>query len=133
MTLSLSSGNEIETEITYSAGQESGKILIIFKLDAISEELIQYRKIPFNIIWSHLSGLKVPNTSIVEGQDGNKYVIRKKNDKEEKVLVKVLKRNDKYSIINSYTTEELASLGIDIENYSKISQYDTILLYGKDI
>lgn len=132
VTINFSSGNDIETEINYVANQESGKVLIIFKLDIMPEELIQYRKISFNITWSHLSGLKVPNTSIVKAEDGLDYVIRKKNDKQEKVLVKVLKRNDKYSIINSYSTEELGALGIDVQNYSKISQYDTILLYAEE-
>lgn len=132
VTINFSSGNDIETEINYVAKQESGKILIIFKLDIMPEELIQYRKISFNITWSHLSGLKVPNTSIVKAEDGLDYVIRKKNDKQEKVLVKVLKRNDKYSIINSYSTEELGALGVDVQNYSKISQYDTILLYAEE-
>ena len=132
VTLNFSSGIEVNTKINYVAKQESGRILIIFKLDIMPEEFIQYRKISFNITWSHLSGLKVPNTSIIEDEDGIDYVIRKKNDKEEKVIVKILKRNDKYSIINSYSTEELAALGIDVQNYSKISQYDTILLYAKE-
>ena len=56
-------------------------------------------------------------------------MVRKKSGENQKIIVKVLKRNDKYSIISSYDTEELKSLGVDIQNYSKVSQYDTILLY----
>ena len=45
------------------------------------------------------------------------------------MLIKELKRNEKYSIISTYKNEELAKLGIDIATYSKISQYDNISLY----
>lgn len=55
--------------------------------------------------------------------------MRKKAGQEQKVIVKVLKKNDKYSIINQYKNEELQALGIDTKNYNKISQYDNILLY----
>ncbi len=93
------------------------------------EELIEYRKISFTITWWNASGLRVPNSSILEDENGLKYVVRKKTDQNEKVIVKVLKRNDKYSIITTYDTEELEALNIDIEKYTKIQQYDTILLY----
>ena len=129
VTLTLSSGNEISANIKYIAEQENDKVLIVFELNTLTDELIQYRKISFNITWWSYSGLKVPNTSIIEDEKGLKYVIRKKADLSEKVLVKVLKRNDKYSIISTYNTEELNQLGVDSQSYSKISRYDTILLY----
>ena len=93
------------------------------------EELIEYRKISFNITWWNVSGLRVPNSCILEDENGLKYVIRKKTEENQKVIVKVLKKNDKYSIITVYNTEELKALNIDIDNYNKIEQYDTILLY----
>ena len=129
VTLTVSSGNEISANIKYIAEQDNDKVLIVFELNTLTEELIQYRKISFNITWWSYSGLKVPNTSIIEDEKGLKYVIRKKADLSEKVLVKVLKKNDKYSIISTYNTEELNQLGVDSQSYSKISQYDTILLY----
>ena len=127
--VTLSSGNEISANIKYIAEQDNDKVLIVFELNTLTEELIQYRKISFNITWWSYSGLKVPNTSIIEDEKGLKYVIRKKADLSEKVLVKVLKKNDKYSIISTYNTEELNQLGVDSQSYSKISQYGTILLY----
>lgn len=129
VTLTLSSGNEISANIKYIAEQENDKVLIVFELNTLTDELIQYRKISFNITWWSYSGLKVPNTSIIEDEKGLKYVIRKKADLSEKVLVKVLKKNDKYSIISTYNTEELNQLEVDSQSYSKISRYDTILLY----
>ena len=122
VTLTLSSGNEVTANIKYIAEQDNDKVLIVFELNTLTEELIQYRKISFNITWWSYSGLKVPNTSIIEDEQGLKYVIRKKSNLSEKVLVKVLKKNDKYSIISSYDAEELKKLGLDSQNYSKISQ-----------
>lgn len=133
VTITLSSGNEITAEIAYIATQEDEKVLIVFDLKTLTEELIQYRKISFNITWWSYSGLKAPNTAILEDDKGLKYVVRKKSGENEKVIVKVLKRNEKYSIISTYDTEELNSLGVDIKDYSKISQYDTILLYPEEI
>lgn len=128
-TITLSSGNEINAEVKYVAKQEDNKILIVFDLKTLTDELTQYRKISFNITWWSYPGLKVPNTAILEDSNGLKYVIRKKAGLEQKVIVKVLKKNDKYSIIGTYDNSELESLGIDAKTYIKISQYDNILLY----
>lgn len=128
--ITLSSGNEVLAEINYISNQDDDKVLIVFLLNTVTDELIQYRKISFNITWWSKSGLKVPNTSIIEDGQGLKYVVKKWSDKTEKILVKVLKRNDKYSIISTYKPEELNAIGIgDEKDYKKISQYDTILLY----
>lgn len=129
VTITLSSGNEIDAEIKYISSQENDKILIVFDLKTLTDELIEYRKISFNITWWSYPGLKVPNTAILEDSNGIKYVIRKKSGLEQKVIVKVLKKNDKYSIIGTYDNTELEALGVDVKSYSKISQYDTILLY----
>lgn len=129
VTITLSSGNEITTEVKYVAKQENEKVLIVLDLKTLTEELIQYRKISFNITWWSYSGLKVPNSCILEDENGLKYVVRKKSGENQKVIVKVLKRNDKYSIIGTYSNEELKSLGVDIQKYNKISQHDNILLY----
>lgn len=129
VTITLSSGNEINAEVTYVAKQQSDKILIVFDLKTLTDELTRYRKISFNITWWSYSGLKVPNSAILEDEQGLKYVIRKKAGIEQKVIVKILKKNDKYSVVDSYDNSELETLGIDAKSYIKISQYDNILLY----
>lgn len=101
----------------------------MFDLKTLTDELTEYRKISFNITWWSYSGLKVPNSAILEDEQGIKYVTRKKSGLEQKVIVKILKKNEKYSIIGSYDNKELESLGIDVKNYNKISQFDNILLY----
>lgn len=103
--------------------------MIVFDLKTLTNELTEYRKISFNITWWSYSGLKVPNSSILEDDQGIKYVIRKKAGVEQKVIVKILKKNDKYSVVSAYDNSELEALGIDVKTYSKINQYDNILLY----
>ena len=46
-------------------------------------------------------------------------------------MVKIVRRNDKYSIVTSYTTDELKELGYsnsEINSYKKITIYDEILI-----
>lgn len=129
VTITLSSGNEINSEVKYVAKQDDDKVLIVFDLKTLTDELTQYRKISFNITWWSYSGLKVPNSAILEDEQGLKYVIRKKAGLEQKIIVKVLKKNDKYSVVGTYNNSELEALGIDAKGYIKISQYDNILLY----
>lgn len=128
--ITLSSGIEIDAKVEYVIPQnESDKILIIFKLNNLNEELIDYRKISFNITWWSKSGLKIPNDAIVEDDDGNTCVVKEKAGTYSKVFVKILKKNDKYSIVENYSSEDFERLGIDASTYSKISQYDMILMY----
>ena len=94
------------------------------------EELSNYRKISFDLIWWSYSGLKVPNQAIVE-QDGLNYVVRNRAGYLSKILVKVEKQNEKYSIVSSYTTDELRELGLtdsEIYNVKTLSVYDEIVL-----
>ena len=128
--ITLSSGIEIDAKVEYVIPQDgSDKILIVFCLNNLNDELIDYRKISFNITWWSKSGLKVPNDVILEDNDGNTFVIKEKAGTYSKVFVKILKKNDKYSIVENYSSEDFENLGIDASTYSKISQYDMILLY----
>ena len=85
--------------------KENNEIVIILKVQKQIEELINYRKITFDLIWWSASGLKVPNQAIVQENDLN-YVIRNRAGYLSKILVKVKKQGDKYSIVDSYTNEE---------------------------
>lgn len=94
----------------------------------MTEELISYRKISFNITWWSVSGIKVPNSAILEDEEDSKYVLKKTSSDKTKCLIKVLKSNDKYSIISSYTADDLEALNMDISTYKGINVYDTIML-----
>ncbi len=125
----LSNNTEISAQIT-NIIEENDERLIILKLNKQVEELIKYRKITFDLIWWDATGLKVPNQAIVKENDLN-YVVRNRAGYLSKILVKVKKQGDKYSIVDSYSNEELKEIGYtdtEIANYRKISLYDEILI-----
>lgn len=126
----LSNNAEVDAEITNIIKEDDGDIILVLKLTEQIEELINYRKITFDLIWWDASGLKVPNQAIVSENELN-YVVRNRAGYLSKILVKVERQGDKYSIIDSYTTEELRELGFsdeEIVNYKKISLYDEIII-----
>lgn len=128
--LILSTGDEIKATVDYVSNQESGDRLIIFKITNDVEKLISYRKISLEVVWWNASGLRVPNSSIVE-RDGKNYIIRKRVGYEDNILVKILKKSENYSIIENYTSLELKEMGYsteEIKNMKSISLYDEILL-----
>ena len=125
----LSNNMEVPAEIVHII-KEDGDIVIILKLTEQIEELINYRKITFDLIWWSASGLKVPNQAIVKIDELN-YVIRNRAGYLNKILVKVKKQGEKYSIVEAYTSEELRELGLtdkEIGFYRKISLYDEVLI-----
>ena len=125
----LSDSSEIDSEIVYIKEEEKGRILV-FEIDRKIEELLEYRKISLEIVWWKYSGFKGSNKALIE-EDGFTYVKRQKAGNEEKILVKVLRQNDTYSIVGNYTEEELEELGYslsDIQEMPTIKIYDQILV-----
>ncbi len=131
VVLKLSNSEEIEAKIIYIKEENENSRIIVFEFDEKIEKLLEYRKISFDIIWWKYSGLKVSNSALIEEND-NMYVEKNKAGYTEKVLVKVLRQNDTYSIVENYTDEELQELGYsedEISNMGKINVYDEILLH----
>lgn len=129
LKLRLSNGDEIPATVEYLINKENDDVLVVFEIEKDVEQLINYRKISFDIIFWSYSGLRVPNTSIIE-EDGKSYVVRNRAGYLDKILVKVTRRNDSYSIITNYSTEELKELGYtstEIRNMRTITMYDEIL------
>ncbi len=129
----LPSGNEVDATIEYKT-EEKDDYVITFKLEQGVEELTNYRKASVGIIWWNASGLRVPNSALLyEERDGNQmaYVTRSRIGYEDKILVKILKSNEKYSIVTNYTSEELREMGYtsaEIQNMPSITIYDEILI-----
>lgn len=74
--------------------------------------------------------MKIPNQAIVKSENLD-YVVRNRAGHLSKILVKVKKQTEKYSIVEEYTREELKELGFsdkEINNYKKISIYDEIIV-----
>ena len=121
---------EEESAKIVQINEESGKRTIIFQINKMNDVLINHRKISVDVIWWDVSGLKVPNQVLIQ-ENGLYYVTRNKAGVQAKILVKVKKQTDKYSIIEAYKNEELQELGYsaqDIRNYKKISNYDEVVV-----
>ena len=126
----LPSGSEFPAEITYILQENDEESVLILKIEKGVEELISYRKISFDLIWWSETGLKVPNQAIVKEND-LAYVVRNRAGYLNKLLVKVKKEGEKYSIVEPYDTAELKELGFsneEIISYKKISLYDEVII-----
>ncbi len=126
----LPSGSEVSAEITYILEENDNDRVLILKIEKGVEELISYRKISFDLIWWSETGLKVPNQAIVKEND-LAYVVRNRAGYLNKLLVKVKREGEKYSIVEPYDTDELKELGFsneEIISYKKISLYDEVII-----
>ncbi len=129
VNIKLSTGDEVKATIEHINDEENSRILI-FRIIQNVEQLVSFRKISMDIIWWSASGLKIPNSSIIY-KEGLSYILKKENNKDKEVLVKIIKENDEYSIVKNYNTDELVELGFDeetIRKLNKIEEYDNIII-----
>ena len=127
--LRLPDGSEVKAEII-QINKNDDKQIIIFKIKEKVESLIEYRKISVEVIWWKYSGWKVSNSALIEENDLT-YIIRNRAGVKEKILVKVLRQNDTYSIVENYSDDELIELGFkqeEIVEFPKIKLYDEIVV-----
>lgn len=139
VSLRLSNSQVITANIEYIVEEENSRLLI-FKITNGLEMLANYRKITFDIIWWSYSGLKVPNEALIKevapqggslaGKDVY-YIVRNRMGYTDKILIKVLKQNDDYSIITNYTNEELKEKMGYTEK--ELKQVKTIVLHDEII
>ena len=131
VTLRLANSKEVEAEISNIINDSNCKILV-FKIKDKIEELIEFRKISFDIIWWKYSGYKISNSAILSNDNDINYIERSKAGYSEKIFVKILRQNDTYSIVQNYTDEELEELGFspeEISERSKLKLHDEIILH----
>ena len=132
LKIHISSDQIVNAEIVH-INEENKKRVIVFKINDLPEKLINYRKIVVDVVWWEDHGLKIPNTSIIN-ENGKTYITKNRADTKVKVLVKVLRNNDAYSIVDNYTTQELQEMGYsleEIQNMYSIKQYDRIEVKGR--
>ena len=125
--LALPSLNEVDAKVEYITRENDNEVTIIFSFTEGIEELLSYRKVSIDIIWWDEKGFKVPNTCIFE-QDGLNYVIRTRAGYLDKVLVKVQKATENYSIVTNYSTSEIEELNLSEDVSTSIILYDELLL-----
>lgn len=126
----LANNKVIDATIVYISQENEEETLIILEIDKQIAELANYRKISFDLIWWSSTGLKVPNQAIVE-ENGLNYVVRNRAGYLSKILVNVTRKNEKYSIVSNYDTDELKELGFtsdEIKLMKSISIYDELIL-----
>lgn len=130
VVLRLPDSNEVKAEIIQINEEENNKRIIIFKIKEKVENLLEYRKISLEVIWWKYSGWKVSNNALIEKNDLT-YIIRNRAGVKEEILVKVLRQNNTYSIVENYSDEELLELGFnqdEIVEFPKIKLYDEIFV-----
>lgn len=129
LIIRFSTGEEVNATIEHIKEQSKSRIIIL-KITEDVEKLVNYRKISVEIVWWSAKGLKVPNSAIIY-ENGLSYVVKREGGREKKLLVKITKENDKYSIVRAYNTDELIDLGFteeEINKLDKINLYDEIIL-----
>lgn len=133
VSIRLSNTDEVSAEIVYASKTDNNGRILVFKIKDDVEKLIEYRKISLDIIWWKYTGFKVSNDAILK--DGDKtYIERSKAGYTDKILVKVERQNETYSIVKNYTNDELIELGYteadvsDMKNL-KLKLYDEIILH----
>lgn len=125
--IALPSTKEVEAKVEYITKEENNEVTIIFSIHEGIDELLSYRKTSFDIIWWDAEGYKVPNSSIITENDLN-YVIRTRAGYLDKVLVKVKKKTDSYSVVDNYSNSEIEELDIDSGVSTSLMLYDELLL-----
>ena len=129
VVLRLPDGSEVPSEIV-KINEEENKRVIIFEIKENVESLVEYRKISLDVIWWEFSGWKVSNSALTV-KDDLTYIVRTRAGVEQEILVKVLRQNDTYSIVENYSDEELLDLGFsqeEIVEFPKIKLYDEIVV-----
>lgn len=129
----LSNKELLKAKVTYIHEEVDGARVLIFETTDYSEELISYRKLSIDVVWWSDSGLRVPNSAIITEGDLH-YVMRNRAGYLDKILVKILRQNENYAIVDDYTTEELKDLGFtsqEIATMKSIAIYDEIMASGE--
>ena len=127
--LRLANNDKIKSKIANVLDDNKGKI-IVFEISSEVEKLIEYRKISLDIIWWEYNGFKVSNEAIITENDKN-YILRNKAGYTEKILIKIERQNDNYSIVRNYKDDELLALGYEqkeIDEMYDLKLYDEIVL-----
>lgn len=125
--ITLPSTKAVDAKIVHIIPENNNENTLIIEFYEGIDELLMYRKLSFDIIWWDSYGYKVANSSIIT-EDGLNYVIRTKSGYLEKVLVKIKKKGDTYSIVTNYSTTEIKELNIKENVKTSIMLYDELII-----
>lgn len=127
LTITLPNDSKVKGTITNKIAETKDDTTLTIKFSEGIKDLSQYRITNIDITWWDETGYKIPNSCIIH-QGNLDYVIRTKGGVNEKVIVKVKKKSDDYSIVSNYSTSELKNIEIDKNVKTTSILYDEILL-----
>lgn len=112
----------------YKVNENADGYELVFKITNGIEYLVNEREIELEIVWWNNIGLFITNDAIYtyNNMDNVHYVKVIKYGEYVDIPVKVTKQNEKYSIVQNYTTNELKDLGLKKGNTLKI--YDRLVV-----
>lgn len=125
--IALPSTRTVDATIDYIIEEGEKERTIALKFENGIEELLSYRKISFDIIWWDSRGYKIPNSAIITDNNLN-YVLKTKAGYLSRILVKVVKQTDNYSIVKNYSSSEIKELHVDSNVKTSIMLNDELLL-----
>jgi len=125
--ITLPNARTVDAEVYNIIDEENRERTITLKFRNGIDELLQYRKISFEIIWWNLKGYKVPNSAIIT-DDNTNYVIKTRMGYLSKIAVKVTKQTESYSIVSNYSASEIDELKLDSKTKTTIQINDELLL-----
>lgn len=117
----------VEAKIAYIMHESESETTLILEINEGIENLSLYRKVAFDIIWWDSYGYKVANSAIIN-EENLSYVIRTKAGYLEKVLVKLKKQGEDYSVVSNYSTSEIKELNISKNVKTSIMLYDELII-----
>ena len=125
--ITIPTGRTIDARVANIIEEQNGSRTIAIKFSDNIDEVTSYRKVSFDVIWWNSTGYKVKNSGIIE-ENNLHYVIRNRQGHLKKVLVKIKKQTDTYSIVKNYSASELKELNYDKKALTSLMLNDEILL-----
>ncbi len=125
--ITLPTGRTVDARVANIIEEQNGSRTIAIKFSDNIDEVTSYRKVSFDVIWWNSTGYKVKNSGIIEENNLN-YVIRNRQGHLKKVLVKIKKQTDTYSIVKNYSASELKELNYDKKALTSLMLNDEVLL-----
>lgn len=127
----IGSHEEIDGEIVYMKKISEEENILVFKVDRLYDVLSQYRKVNISIVWWSQEGLKINNNALVKAQNGLHFAKKDKGGYSEIIPVKVIRKTDEYSLIESYTKADYEKAGIKMDYAPSVVEYDEISISPK--
>lgn len=127
----IGSHEEIDGKIVYMKKISENENILVFEVDRLYDVLSQYRKVNISIIWWSQEGLKINNNALVNAQNGLYFAKKDKGGYSEIIPVKVIRKTDEYSLIESYTKSDYEKAGIKMDYAPSVVEYDEISIAPK--